>query len=93
MADVDQPGGCLGGDHIEHGEDEVPVVVVEADAGFVEDEDRRLLHHRPGEQHEPLLAEGDLVVMALGEMRHAEGFEPSDGVVALAGAAVVVEPD
>ena len=53
---------------VDEGEHELAVHVVESEAWFVEDQQRRVFHHRSGDQHEALVSVGEPVERFVGSV-------------------------
>ena len=79
MVDIEHARLAAETNPLDEGEHELPVHVIEAEARFVEDQERRVLHHGASDQHEALVAEREPVERLVGSVGHAEQGEPLVG--------------
>ena len=70
---------------------EFAVVAVQAQGGFVQQQDDGRFHHRPGQQHHALQSEGQGVEALPAVTGQSQGSQPSVRGVALHVAPVVVQ--
>ena len=80
-------------DAFDQREDELPIHVVEPEARFVEDQQRRVLDHGPGDERQALLAERQPGEWLIGAAVHAEECQPVVGDGLLCVGAPGVEAD